>query len=144
VREFTWTHIHSLRVVSRGVLHQVLELPGFIGMLDGVPCALLTYHVIDRDFEVVTLHSAAKGQGLGSELLAAARQKAAQLGCRRLWLITTNDNEPAIAFYKGRGMTLVAVHENALELSRKLKPELPLTGLEGRPLRDEIEFEYRL
>jgi hypothetical protein len=41
-------------------------------------------------------------------------------------------------------MTLVAVHENALEQSRRLKPEIPLMGLEGRPLRDEIEFEYRL
>jgi ribosomal protein S18 acetylase RimI-like enzyme len=58
--------------------------------------------------------------------------------------VTTNDNEPAIEFYRRRGMALVAVHENALEQSRRLKPEIPLTGLEGRPIRDEIEFEYRL
>jgi ribosomal protein S18 acetylase RimI-like enzyme len=57
--------------------------------------------------------------------------------------VTTNDNEPAIEFYKRRGMALVAVHENALEQSRRLMPEIPLTGLKGRPIRDEIEFEYR-
>ncbi len=38
---------------------------------------------------------------------------------------------------------MVAVHENALVLSRRLKPEIPLTGLGGKPIRDEIEFEYR-
>jgi len=58
--------------------------------------------------------------------------------------MTTNDNEPAIEFYKHRGMSLVAVHRDALERSRELKPEIPLIGLEGKPIRDEIEFEYRL
>jgi ribosomal protein S18 acetylase RimI-like enzyme len=92
---------------------------------------------------VVTLHAAQKVRGLGSALLEAAREKARELGCCRLWLITTNDNDPAIEFYERRGMALVAVHENALEESRRLKPEIPLTGLEGRPIRDELEFEYR-
>jgi hypothetical protein len=41
-------------------------------------------------------------------------------------------------------MRLVAVHREALERSRKLKPEIPLIGLGGEPIRDEIEFEYRL
>ncbi len=53
-------------------------------------------------------------------------------------------NEPAIQFYKRQGMTLVAIHHNALDESRKLKPEIPQMGLGGKPLRDEIEFEFRL
>jgi ribosomal protein S18 acetylase RimI-like enzyme len=143
VRDFLLTHNHALRVVSRGVLHQADELPGFAASLAGTPSALLTYHLANGDLEVVTLHAAQKGRGLGSALLEAAREKARELGCRRLWLITTNDNDPAIEFYKRRGMALVAVHENALEESRRLKPEIPLTGFEGRPIRDELEFEYR-
>jgi ribosomal protein S18 acetylase RimI-like enzyme len=143
VHDFLLIHNHSLRVVSRGVLHQADELPGFVASLDGIPPALLTYHLAEGELEVVTLHAAEKGRGLGSALLEAAREKARELGCRRLWLITTNDNEPAIEFYKRRGMGLVAVHENALEQSRRLKPEIPLTGLEGRPIRDEFEFEYQ-
>ena len=31
-----------------------------------------------------------------------------------------------------------------LEESRKLKPEIPLVGIGGQPIRDEIEFEYVL
>ena len=34
--------------------------------------------------------------------------------------------------------------ENALEQSRKLKPEIPLIGNDGIPLRDEIELEIML
>lgn len=144
VRDFLTANAGSLRVVSRGVLHQADKLLGFIASLEGIPAALLTYNIEDGQFEVVTLHAAIKRQGLGSALLEVARRNAQALGCRQLWLITTNDNEPAIAFYKSRGMALVAVHENALEQSRKLKPEIPLIGLGGLPLRDELEFEYRL
>jgi hypothetical protein len=39
---------------------------------------------------------------------------------------------------------LVAVHRNALEKSRKLKPEIPLIGNDGIPIRDEIELELSL
>ncbi len=93
---------------------------------------------------MVTLHTAVQRQGLGARLLAAACDRARALGCQRLWLITTNDNEPAIRFYERQGMTLVAIHHNALDESRKLKPEIPHIGLGGKPLRDEIEFEFRL
>jgi hypothetical protein len=65
-------------------------------------------------------------------------------GCRRLWLIATNDNLDAIRFYQRRGMTIAAVHANALAHSRKLKPSIPETGQHGIRLRDEIEFEMLL
>ena len=35
-------------------------------------------------------------------------------------------------------------HRNALEFARKLKPEIPLIGNNGIPLRDEIELEMIL
>lgn len=77
-------------------------------------------------------------------LLASARERARDLQCRRLWLITTNDNEPAIAFYKRWGMHLAAVHHGAIAQSRKLKPEISLVGVDGCPIKDEIEFEFLL
>jgi len=144
MQDFLVTYNHSLRVVSRGTLHYVPELPGLIAIYNKIPAALLTYHLVDQKLEVVTLHAAVQRQGLGAQLLAAARERARALGCHRLWLITTNDNEPAIRFYQRQGMTLVAVHHNALAESRKLKPEIPLVGLGGQPIRDEIEFEHRL
>jgi ribosomal protein S18 acetylase RimI-like enzyme len=90
------------------------------------------------------VHAASRGLGLGSRLLEAARKRAYDLGCRRLWLITTNDNEPAMRFYQRRGMRIAAIHRGAIAESRKLKPEIALVGVGGRPIEDEIEFELLL
>ncbi len=114
VRQVMLQEWNSTRVVSRGVLHEVDQLPGFVALLDGVPLGLLTYRVAHDEMEVVTLHAAAPGRGLGSCLMETARGHAKALGCRRLWLITTNDNTPAIRFYQCQGMQVVAVHHNAV------------------------------
>jgi ribosomal protein S18 acetylase RimI-like enzyme len=144
VRSFLGRHFGSTKVVSRGVMQKADDLPGFIALLRGEPSALLTYCVRNGELEVVSLHAAVAGRGLGSHLLAAARDRARDLQCRRLWLITTNDNEPAIAFYSRRGMHLAAVHRGAIAESRKLKPEISHFGIGGRPIEDEVEFELLL
>ncbi|KAA3660843.1 MAG: GNAT family N-acetyltransferase [Chloroflexi bacterium] len=132
---------HSLRVVSRGVLHEPGKLPGFIGWHEGKRASLLTYHIANGELEVVTLHSDVEGQGLGSGLLQATQDIAIDHKCHRLWLITTNDNTNAIRFYQKQGMLIKAIHINALAHSRTLKPEIPFIGNDGIPIRDEIEFE---
>ncbi|MHC4127847.1 MAG: GNAT family N-acetyltransferase [Planctomycetota bacterium] len=144
VREFLNGHFGSTRVVSRGVLHLAGELPGFIAFYEGERAGLLTYNVGAGELEVVTLHTARSGAGLGARLLEAARAEATSLGCARMWLITTNDNRPAARFYERWGMSLVAVHRDAVTKARKLKPEIPELGVGGTPIRDEIEFEVRL
>ena len=50
----------------------------------------------------------------------------------------------ALGFYQKRGFRLVAVHPGAVNESRKLKPEIPLIGNDGIPIRDEIELEIVL
>jgi ribosomal protein S18 acetylase RimI-like enzyme len=72
------------------------------------------------------------------------RKAAAASGCKRLWLITTNDNQAAVEFYQNRGFEVVAVHKDALDETRRLKPELPETGIDGIPLKDEIELQLSL
>jgi DNA-3-methyladenine glycosylase I len=135
---------HSARIVTRGRVHQADELPAFVadGLVGRV--GLVTYRLEDDQCEIVSLDSLAEGQGIGTALLAAVEQAARSASCRRLWLITTNDNLPALRFYQKRGFGLVAVHRNALDLSRRLKPEIPETGRDGIPLRDEIELEKDL
>ena len=65
---------------------------------------------------MVTLHAAVQRQGsVRGFWQPGARERAP--GCYRLWLITTNDNEPAIRFYDAKGMTLVAIHHNAIQES---------------------------
>jgi hypothetical protein len=39
---------------------------------------------------------------------------------------------------------LIEGHRNALERSRELKPEIPLYGVDGIRIRDEIELEIVL
>ncbi len=69
---------------------------------------------------------------------------AARHGCARLWLITTNDNVDALRFYQRRGFELAALHRRAVDESRsRLKPEIPVAGAYGIPIRDEIELEKR-
>ena len=80
-------------------------------------------------------------QGIGRRLLEAAEEVGRGLGCRRLWLVTTNDNRPALAFYQAVGWRQCAIHRGAITESRRLKPQIPRTGHAGIPIEDEIEFE---
>ena len=81
---------------------------------------------------------------MGTALIEAVKAIAIQSGCRRLFLITTNDNTPALRFYQRRGFVLAALHKGAVLKSRKIKPEIPLTGIDDIPIRDEIELEIDL
>lgn len=128
-------------VVSRGAIHHPHKLPGFVAVQKEEKVGLVTYHIEGDSCEIVSINSARPSIGVGTALIEAVKEVAYQAGCRRLWLITTNDNLYALRFYQKRGFVLVAVHRNALEVSRKLKPEIPLIGADGIPLRDEIELE---
>jgi ribosomal protein S18 acetylase RimI-like enzyme len=131
-------------VVSRGTVHEPTRLPGFVAEKDGSLVGLATYHVDGDDCELVTMNSMAPGIGIGSALLSTVKAAAHSAGCRRLWLITTNDNTLALRFYQQRGLRLAALHKNAVNDSRLLKPQIPLTGLDGIPIRDELELEFML
>ena len=134
----------STEMVTRGRIHSVDTLPGFVAVEDDRPVGLVTYRIDGDECEIVSLNSLVEGAGVGSALLDAVKTLAVYVPCNRLWLITTNDNVWALRFFQKRGFRLVAVHRDALEESRKLKPEIPLTGIDGIPLRDEIELEMLL
>lgn len=131
-------------VVSKGTVYEPENLQGFKAVQGGKTVGVLTYHVHGKECEIVTINSLEERVGVGSSLLAAARDKARSLGCRRLWLITTNDNLNALRFYQRWGLHIVAVYPDAMERSRKLKPSIPLVGDDGIPLRDELELELPL
>jgi GNAT superfamily N-acetyltransferase len=144
VSEFMLELWGSNKVVSRGVVYYPQDLPGFEAMYYGEKVGLVTYNVTGTSCEIVTINSIHPFAGVGTALIDAVRDIALQSGCKRLWLITTNDNMNALRFYQKRGFELVAIHRNALEISRKLKPEISLIGNDGIPLRDEIELEMML
>ena len=137
-------HWGSVRIVTRGKVHDTSLLPGFVALKDAAPVGLATYRIAADQCEIVSLDSLVEGKGIGTALTRAVSDAAAAAGCRRLWLITTNDNLAAVRFYQRRGFRLVAVHRDALEETRRLKPTLPAAGIDGIPLRDEIELELLL
>ena len=94
--------------------------------------------------EILSLDSLREQTGIGTALLNAATEKAKSGGLERIMLITTNDNLPALRFYQKRGFDLVRIRRNALEQARKIKPEIPMTGMDGIPLKHEIELELIL
>lgn len=132
------------RIVTRGRVHHADERPGLVAQHAGRRVGLLTDRFAARACEIVSLDSLREGRRIGTALLAAAVHAAQEAGARRVWLITTNDNLHALGFYQRRGFRLVAVHRDALVRSRRLKPQIPLLGQRGIPLRDEIELELRL
>ena len=70
--------------------------------------------------------------------------EARAVGCRRVWLVTTNNNIAAIAFYQRLGMDLWALHRHALRVSRELKPTIPERDAAGVRIDHELEFELLL
>ena len=102
---------------------------------------LITYIFYDNILEITSLDSLHENQGIGSKLVEAVIHEAKERKLQKIVLITTNDNINAIKFYQKRGFDMVRLFHNALDVSRKLKPEIPLIGENSIPLRHEIEFE---
>lgn len=130
--------------VSRGVVHDTTKLPGFVALHDGERVGVATYRIVDDACELVTLDSAREGAGVGTALVDAVAEAARAAGAVRLWLITTNDNLHALRFYQRYGFDLIAVHHGAVARSRALKPSIPDIGLDGIPIRHELELELPL
>lgn len=131
-------------IAVHGEIFYPAELPGFIALLNDEYTGLITYNIEGKACEVITLNTLNPKLGIGSQLIEAVKEQASEAGCRRLWLITTNDNLNALGFYQKRGFHLAALHTDAVTQARRIKPQIPLVGKNGIPNRDEIELEMDL
>lgn len=131
-------------VVSRGVRHDMRELPTLVADEDGDIAGVLTYAPDADGAEVVSLDALRSDRGVGTALLDALVDVALANGWRRLWLITTNDNTAALRFYQRRGWDLVALHRDAVDESRQLKPQIPRAGADDIAIKHELELELVL
>lgn len=118
-------------------------LPGFVVEQNGDIAGLVTYRIQYSACELVTIDSLQPKQGIGSALLDAVVEAARTAGCKRLWLVTSNDNLNALRFYQKRGLRLVGLRPGAIERYRALK-NIPQLGESGIPIRDELELEMEL
>jgi GNAT superfamily N-acetyltransferase len=131
-------------VVSRGIRHDLRELPTLVAEEDGDIVGIVTYAQGSDDAEITSLDALRPDHGVGTALLDAVIDVALGAGWRRLWLVTTNDNTHALRFYQRRGWQLVAVHRDAIDDARRLKPEIPARGDDDIPIRHELELELLL
>lgn len=144
LREYWRKHWGDEFVVAHGVIYRPEALDGFLALEDDEWLGEITYSVSGDECEIVSLDSLREGHGIGTKLMDAAVDEARTRSCRRVFLITTNDNLHALGFYQRRGFELVRIHRHALDETRKLKPGIPLIGMNHIPLRDEIELELML
>jgi GNAT superfamily N-acetyltransferase len=129
----------------RGELVDLSELPAFIALLDGERAGLAAYAVRGDECEVVTITSLVEGRGIARVLLDAIRDRAAEAGCRRLWLVTTNNNTHALKVFQRWGLDLVAFRRHAVsEARRSLKPSISERDEAGIPIAHELELELLL
>ncbi len=144
VSEFIRSSWFSTDIIIRGEVVDTTVLEGIAVYDKEELLGLLTFRIKDKELEIVSLDSIQENQGIGSALMNRIKEEAVKRNCNKIKLITTNDNLNALMFYQKRGYDMVQVYPNALDLSRRLKPTIPLTGNYGIPLKHEIEFELVL
>jgi len=104
----------------------------------------LTYAIEHWAREIVTIDAHKEGCGTDPALLDALKSLAMQRACTRITLFTTNDNIRAQRYFKNRGFRITAFYPDAMDAVRQIKPDVPITGDYGIPLRDIIQFELPL
>jgi ribosomal protein S18 acetylase RimI-like enzyme len=144
LRQFWIEHWGGEEMITRGKVYRPAQLEGFVVEEAGEWLGLLTFVIEEGECEITSLDSLGEGRGIGSTLIHRAIEESRARACKRLFLITTNDNLNALGFYQKRGFEIVTVYRGAVNESRKRKPSIPLVGMNGIPLRDEIELEIGL
>jgi ribosomal protein S18 acetylase RimI-like enzyme len=134
----------STLVARQGAVIDAQSLDGFVAIVNGSRVGLLTYAVRGTDVEVVTLDVEREGQGIGRSLMNAVKAQALEVGTRRLWLSTTNNNIRAFSFYQQWGMDLAFLIRDGVTASRAVKPSIPTVDQRGIPVRHELIFELVL
>ncbi|HJP89660.1 MAG TPA: GNAT family N-acetyltransferase [Candidatus Limnocylindrales bacterium] len=93
------------------------------------------------EIRAVAVAQSARRRGVGRALMEAAQTELAADGVRAAWLVTTNDNAPALRLYHSLGYAVTEIRHGAIdEIRRTLKPTIPLVGHAGVEMHDELEL----
>lgn len=141
VNQFFIDNWFSTDMSVRGEIIDGTKLDGFLLQEDSKIIGLVTYKFYENICEIISLDSKKENIGIGSALLKEVEKVATDNDCKKMRLITTNDNMRALQFYQKRGYCLTKLYPNAMDEVRKIKPNVPELGDNDIPLRDEIELE---
>jgi ribosomal protein S18 acetylase RimI-like enzyme len=139
--EQAWGAVDVVALSLGGVV-DASTLPGWLAERDGEVVGLLTYLAADDLVDIVTINAFAGG-GVGTALVEALVEDV-RGSAARIRVTTTNDNTRALRFYQRAGFRLTALRPGAVAAARLRKPEIPETGADGIPIRDEIELEMEI
>lgn len=144
INDFIIRHWFTLQMVVHGKSIDLGKAEGWYVCDDSEIIGLVTYRISGNEMEILSLDSPRENKGTGTALLRQALSDARNSGLTRVRLITTNDNLHALRYFQKRGFDIVRFYHNALDDARKIKPEIPLIGMGGIPLKHEIELELIL
>jgi len=144
LRQFMRDHWGAEEMVAARRLFYPAENPAFLAVEDEQVVGVVTYEFHADECEITSINSHYATSGIGTALIERVAAAARSRSCRRVWLITTNDNLNALRFYQKRGFRLAALYPGAVDESRTIKPQIPLVGENGIPLHDEIRLELAL
>nr|DAF88950.1 MAG TPA: acetyltransferase domain containing protein [Siphoviridae sp. ctSA812] len=144
INQFIIHQWFTMQMVVHGESINLGEADGWYACDNNEIIGLVTYHIAGNEMEILSLDSLIENKGTGTALLHQALLDAKNAGLTRVRLITTNDNLHALRYYQKRGFDIIGFNYNALDEARKIKPEIPLTGMDGIPLKHEIELELLL
>ena len=143
--EAVWRERWGGCVVSPNAAYRPGDVHGLVLLTDaGDLAAIATWAPTRLGVEITTLDAIIEGHDYEAELLDAVERTLGHNGVRCATIITANDNLRAFQLYARRGYRLVAIHRDAMEHVRKVKPALPMFGKDGIPLCDLWEFEKGL
>jgi GNAT superfamily N-acetyltransferase len=125
-------------LVTRGNIYKANDLDGVLVYENGKIIGLGLYK-IKNNCEIILLETFIQNKGIGTKIIEKIKEIARKKGCKRVWLITSNENINAIRFYQKRGFHISNIYINAMDEARKIKPEIPkiANGI-------EIEFEINI
>lgn len=105
---------------------------------------IATWRSHGKVMHIVAVNAFTALRGVGVALVDAMKEHGRRNGVTCLRATISNDNVVALRFYQKRGFRLSALHRGIYDAMRAMKPSLPLTGLDGIPMRDELELECEL
>lgn len=144
IEEFMNKNWGGLPLVIRGKKYDPRNLEGFIIENTQGIAGFLFYEIQHQDCEIIGLEAFEKFKGIGTMMLNNLKEMAKNKNCRRIYLMTTNDNLDALRFYQGRGFFICNIHVDSVKISRKIKPSIGMVGDYGISVRDEIDLEFLL
>jgi len=144
VNEWIAKKWHGTIMILRGQAVDMTRVDGIVAEENGEIIGLITFLFYGDTCEITSFDSLRENRGIGTALLTWVIRIAKEKRCSRIVLITTNDNIRAIRYYQRRGFDMIHFYRNAMDISRQMKPEIPLMGENDIPLRHEIEFEMLL